>query len=97
MFFKINSIELFVLYIISYIFYILVILKFIIILNIFIDVNIEHKILYIESINNILIISLCIYGTIHHNNSFIDIALIISLISFITTIIISKYYNTYLN
>lgn len=87
---KFNVIELCMLHI-SFYFFIFIILTLLFqMLN---DSLLQNKIIFIDSISNLLILTLCIYGTIKYDKSLVDIALIISVISFITTISLSKYLN----
>lgn len=81
-------IELFSLYIL---FYICLFLILIIFYYVFKESIIQNKIILIDTINNLFIILLCIYGTIKQVGSIIDIAIIISIISFISNIFLSSY------
>ena len=76
-------------------FYFILFLIAIIFRYIFNESLIQNKVLLIDTVNNLLIISLCIYSIIKKEESIINIAIIISLVSFISSIFLSKYLNTY--
>ena len=65
--------------------------KFIILIRLFLGPTPPDRLVGLDNINTIVIVSMVLLGTAFNESIYIDVAIVYALLSFVTTLFIAKY------